>query len=160
MSGLLQGPILVCFAVKEEAAPFRRELPPNVTILVTGMGAAAAERVVKARLSERDWSLVLTCCFPGGLHPALRLARSSARQMKISPAPDVAQCRGGRRAASCRTGGDRLREGDAPRAHGCGHDRNGIGVIRRLCHGAAFPATVRVISDTAQETCPWTSTCW
>ena len=63
MSGPSDGPILVCFAVPEEAAPFRRNLPGHVTVLVTGMGAAAAERNVQPLLADTRWRCVLTCGF-------------------------------------------------------------------------------------------------
>ena len=73
MSSAPARPVLICFAVKEEAAPFRREVPPDVTVLVTGMGPAAAEHAVNTILSAHDWRFVLTCGFAGGLDPALPL---------------------------------------------------------------------------------------
>lgn len=158
MSGLPQGPVLVCFAVREEAAPFRRGLPPNVTILVTGMGAAAAERAVTARLSERDWSLVLTCGFAGGLNPALQIGTVICeadedfplRQTLLNAGAVAAQLHCGERVAVTAYEKAMLRE-----RTGADAVEMESGVIRRFCHEGGIPsATVRVISDTAQEDLP------
>jgi len=63
---------LVCFAVKEEAAPFARYVKtiPEVRLLVTGMGARNTEHALRPALEDRP-TLVLTCGFAGGLNPAL-----------------------------------------------------------------------------------------
>lgn len=152
------GPVLVCFAVKEEAAPFRRGLPANATILVTGMGAAAAERAVKARLAGGDWSAVLTCGFAGGLNPALahgavlldageefplcpELLKAGAVPARFHCAERVAVTAYEKATLRERTGADAVEMES--------------GVIRRLCQERGIPsATVRVISDIAQEDLP------
>lgn len=158
MTGKSNSPVLVCFAVKEEAVPFQRKLPDGVETLVTGMGADAAERSVKARLSERDWSLVLTCGFAGGLNPALRpetvvfdadgnfplrqaLLDAGAVAAKFHCADRVAVTAAEKAALRERTGADAVEmESD---------------IIRRLCRERGIPsATVRVISDAAHENLP------
>ena len=160
----MSAPVLVCFAVKEEAAPFLTEhgrprpLPDNLDTLVTGMGAAAAERAVKVRLSESVWSLVLTCGFAGGLHPALRpetvvfdadenfplrqaLLDAGAVAAKFHCAERVAVTAGEKTALRERTGADAVEMES--------------GIIRRLCRERGIPsATVRVISDTMHENLP------
>jgi len=94
-------PVLVCFALKEEATPFRKIAAGGscrghqISILITGIGRAHAEKSVReflaggasvpasrsaddspdqARLASTLASpdLVLTCGFAGGLNPALK----------------------------------------------------------------------------------------
>ncbi len=158
MTNAANGSVLVCFAVKEEAAPFLGELPSGVETLVTGMGAAAAERAVKPRLSERDWSLVLTCGFAGGLNPTLRpetvvfeadenfpvqqaLLDAGAVGVRFHCAERVAVTAAEKAALRERTGADAVEMES--------------GIIRRLCRERGIPsATVRVISDAAHEELP------
>lgn len=150
--------ILVCFAVKEEAAPFVRRLPPGVETLVTGMGAAAAERATRTRLAAREWEFVLTCGFAGGLNPALQpetvvfdadenfplvqaLRTAGAAPARFHCADRVAVTAAEKSALRERTGADVVEMES--------------GVIRRLCRERGVPsATVRVVSDTADEALP------
>jgi adenosylhomocysteine nucleosidase len=69
----LQGTVLVCFAVKEEAAAFERQArgQANIRTLLTGMGARNAERAMRAALAGERPQLVLSCGFAGGLRPGL-----------------------------------------------------------------------------------------
>lgn len=71
-------PILVCFALKEEAAPFHKiaAAHPGVGMLIVGIGRANAEKSVRDFLSGAAGvppELVLTCGFAGGLNPDLKL---------------------------------------------------------------------------------------
>lgn len=150
--------ILVCFAVKEEAAPFRRSLPAGVETIVTGMGKLAAERAITPVLDQRKWSFVLTCGFAGGLNPALRPetvifeadASFPLRQALLDSGAIAASFHCAERVAVTAVEKTALRE------------RTGLdavemesGVIRRLCHERGLPsATVRVISDAAHEDLP------
>lgn len=154
----MSAPVLVCFAVKEEAAPFRRALPAGVETLVTGVGAAAAERAVKAKLAERPWRLVLTCGFAGGLNPALRpetvifetdenfplrkaLLDTGAVAVRFHCADRVAVTAAEKTALRASTEADAVEMESA--------------VIRRLCRERGLPsATVRAISDAAGEDLP------
>ena len=65
---------LVCFALNEEAAPFRKLALriPDVWILITGIGPQNAETSVRQFLAKRLPKLVLTCGFAGGLNPELK----------------------------------------------------------------------------------------
>jgi adenosylhomocysteine nucleosidase len=63
---------LVCFAVKEEAKFFTP--PPNVRVLITGMGRHNAFNKFDAYLAREKPAGVLTCGFAGGLDPALNVA--------------------------------------------------------------------------------------
>jgi adenosylhomocysteine nucleosidase len=66
---------LVCFALKEEAAPFRKIAAgkPGISILLTGIGRKNAEISVREFLANDLPKLVLTCGFAGGLNPDLKL---------------------------------------------------------------------------------------
>ena len=92
--------LLICFALKEEAAPFRKmaagaaAAAPAASILITGIGRRNAEKSVREFLDDRRGrgddsstqkqdgaryarravhpNLVLTCGFAGGLNPDLK----------------------------------------------------------------------------------------
>ena len=89
---------LICFALKEEAAPFRKIAAgkTGITILLTGIGRQNAEKSLReflaggasvpaSRLQDASIAqarlagtlappdLVLTCGFAGGLNPDLKL---------------------------------------------------------------------------------------
>ena len=66
---------LICFALKEEAAPFRKIAAgkAGVALLLVGIGRLNAEQSVRAWLATYSPALVLTCGFAGGLNPALKL---------------------------------------------------------------------------------------
>lgn len=64
--------ILVCFAMEDEARPFRAWVRSrsHVEILITGVGAPNAERVLRQWLEKRDRPEALfTCGFAGALEP-------------------------------------------------------------------------------------------
>ena len=70
--------LLVCFALKEEAAPFRKMAAGTVaaaqaaSILITGIGRRNAETSLREFLATHSPELVLTCGFAGGLNPDLK----------------------------------------------------------------------------------------
>ena len=154
------GNILVCFAVGEEAAPFRKFATnlPEVNILVTGMGKQNAERSLRASLRNHRSALVLSCGFAGGLDPQLtrgtvvfdagdhprleaELQKAGARRARFYCADRVAATAAEKRA---------LRE--STRADAVEMES---GVMRAVCaeQKIAF-ATVRVILDPADEDLP------
>jgi adenosylhomocysteine nucleosidase len=71
--------ILVCFALKEEAAPFQKMAAGTAaaaqaaSVLITGIGRKNAEKSVREFLSTKSPKFVLTCGFAGGLNPDLKL---------------------------------------------------------------------------------------
>jgi adenosylhomocysteine nucleosidase len=66
-------PILVTFAVREEAAffPTAKANPGRIHQLITGMGAKNATAAVERVLTQIRPALILTCGFAGGLRPDL-----------------------------------------------------------------------------------------
>ncbi len=66
---------LVCFALKEEAAPFHKIAAgrPGVFTVITGIGRQNAEKSVRNMLAACSPELVLTCGFAGGLNPDLKI---------------------------------------------------------------------------------------
>ncbi len=150
--------ILVCFAVKEEAAPFLRQLPAGVETLVTGMGAAAAERATRPRLAAREWDLVLTCGFAGGLNPALRSGTVVFEADETFPLRQAIQAAGadpvGFHCAD-RVAVTAVEKTQLRARTGADAVEMESGVIRRLCRERGIPsATVRAISDAAHEDLP------
>ena len=156
-----RGGILVCFALKEEAAPFRKSAPvsPAISLLVTGIGKGNAEKSLRERLTTRKdvpaW--VLTGGFAGGLNPELRLGDVlfetadpdlRARLLLAGAKPAAFFC------------ADRIattvREKQALRSQtGADVVEMESGVIQAICRELGIPcATVRVISDTAGEDLP------
>jgi adenosylhomocysteine nucleosidase len=68
-------PLLVCFAVEEEARPLRALAPllGDVEILLTGVGATNSTRTLEAALgASPQFAAVLNAGFAGGLDPSLR----------------------------------------------------------------------------------------
>lgn len=65
--------VLVCFALKQEAAPFIKRVRdnPQMATLVTGMGLANADRAVRSALANEPFHTVFSCGFAAGLDPTL-----------------------------------------------------------------------------------------
>ena len=151
---------LVCFAVKEEATPFRKKVEgrPNLRIMVTGMGQRNAERSIREALGSAKPGLVLTCGFAGGLKPELKHAQIVFWAAPGSPlearlisahgvaalfhcAPSVATTVKAKRLLRETTGADAVEMESA--------------VIRNVCDEQQVPcAIVRVILDTAEQDLP------
>ena len=154
--------VLVCFALPEEARPFRRwaGAHPGIGILVTGIGQKNSERSFRAKLvaAARTPELVLTCGFAGALHPDLtlgevvfsadaesgltpRLLAAGAREIRFHCADRIAATAVAKQSLRQSTGADAVEMESE--------------IIRRLCRERGIPsATMRVISDTAQEDLP------
>lgn len=148
--------ILVCFAVPEEKAFFRP--PPQVAVLVSGMGKANAEKALRKYLETHNPKLVLTCGFAGGLNPTLengalvydadagfslldKLNRTGARAGTFHCADRILVSASDKQNCFLQTRADAVEMESA--------------VMRRICRERGIPsATLRVISDTANEDLP------
>jgi adenosylhomocysteine nucleosidase len=152
---------LICFALKEEAAPFRKiaARKPGVFTLITGIGRQNAERSVREFLLAGSPKMVFTCGFAGGLNPDLKLCdvgfeienpkseienklvAAGAKPMKFFCADRIASTVVEKRKLRAETGADAVEMESA--------------AIQAVCRERGFPCvTVRVISDTADENLP------
>ena len=169
---------LLCFALKEEAAPFQKMAAgrPDVSILITGIGRQNAGKSVREFLATNLPELVLTCGFAGGLNPDLKLgdvvfeltdrrgefhepqtenkigdSQSSplrekllgtgAKPAKFFCADRIATTVAEKKKLRAETGADAVEMES--------------GAIQAVCRERGIPcATVRVISDTANEDLP------
>ena len=152
----MSGSTLICFAVKEEAAPFRKLAAgrDDLQILVTGMGRDNSERSLRAALAEKIPARVFTCGFAGGLNPALAsgevifsageaaaLLTAGARPVIFHCASRIAVTAAEKTELRLMTGADAVEMESE--------------FIHAICRAQNIPcATVRVISDTADEDLP------
>jgi adenosylhomocysteine nucleosidase len=150
--------VLVCFAVKEEAAAFKRlNSSADVRVLLTGIGAGNAGRTVRAAIEQHKTALLLTCGFAGGLNPELkpgdvlletsdpglrdRLIDAGAKPAKFLCATRIATTAVEKQELRRTTGADAVEMESE--------------VIQNICRERGIPcAAVRVISDTASEVLP------
>ncbi len=155
---------LICFALKEEAAPFQKIVAgkSGISILIVGIGRENAEKSVRSFLAGEAGmlappSLVLTCGFAGGLNPDLKLGEvafetvdeilrakllaAGAKPAMIHCADRIATTVAEKQALRAETGAEAVEMESA--------------AIQAVCAGRGIPcATVRVISDTADEDLP------
>ena len=150
---------LICFALEQEAAPFRRLAVkiPEVKILVTGIGARNAETSLRQFLAQNRIKRVFTCGFCGGLNPDLksgevifmtgypelekRLLEAGAKLATFVSSPRIVTTAAEKRQLRTKTGADVVEmESEA---------------ILAVCREKKIPcAMVRAISDTAGEDLP------
>ena len=158
--------VLVCFALKEEAAPFHKiaAAKPGVFTLITGIGRQNAENAILHFLKASSPELVLTCGFAGGLNPNLelgdvvfeqphsalraphsaleaRLIASGAKRVTFFCADRIATTIAEKKKLREETGADAVEMESA--------------AIHAVCREREIPCvTARVISDTANENLP------
>ncbi len=156
---------LICFALKEESASFRKMAAQrkDLSQLILGIGRENAEKSIRHFLTTTSVppSLVLTCGFAGGLNPALKIGDVVFEVQNQSSKSELQ--------------GLLLAAGAKPATFFCA-DRIAITVaekqklrtetkadvvemesaaIHAVCHEKGIVcATVRVISDTATEDLP------
>ena len=156
---------LICFALKEEASPFRKIAAgkSGIVILLTGIGRQNAEESVREFLATNSPELVLTCGFAGGLNPDLKLGEIVFEIGNQSEPLDVG-CYEKLVAAGAKPAkffcADRIATTIAEKKKlrdGTGADAVEMesAAIHAVCAERGIPcATVRVISDTANENLP------
>jgi adenosylhomocysteine nucleosidase len=151
---------LVCFAINEEAAPFKRIVRKNPTIrvVVTGIGQRNAERAISAALNQQAAAQVWTCGFAGGLDPELdagtvvfeessativgaALEKIGARRIRFMCSKRMIITSAEKLALREETGADAVEMESS--------------YIQKLCRQRNIPCvTIRIILDTADETLP------
>lgn len=150
----------ICFAVPEEARPFRRRLGARlgVRIGVSGIGPHNARRYFEQAVLPGRPGVVLTAGFAGALAPSLRVGEVlfdadeasglAPLLAQVGAKPGIFHC--GERIAATAAAKRAIRE-----ATGADAVEMESGVLRALCRQHGFPsATVRVISDAAEEDLP------
>ncbi|MFA5072998.1 MAG: hypothetical protein WC539_03785 [Nitrospirota bacterium] len=153
--------ILICFAVKEEAARFQKELSRffGVQVLLTGMGKENARHALLSFLESQTPQLVLSCGFAGGLDPHLQfgtvvytdndsdqysriLERLGAQRVRLHCSSRVVVTREEKHLVHEKTGADAV---DMESEY-----------IRAICKERNIPCiTLRIILDTASDALPF-----
>jgi adenosylhomocysteine nucleosidase len=152
--------VLVCFAVQEEAAPFKKLLgdPVKTKILITGIGKTNARRAFQNALKTFTPALVVTCGFAGALDPRLKIGDVVFRA--VDPDLDQALVALGALPANfhcaTRIAITAAEKETLRRETGASAVEMESEVIHEICRerGIRRSATVRVISDTAHEDLP------
>jgi adenosylhomocysteine nucleosidase len=172
---------LICFALKEEAAPFRKiaagmAASAQADILITGIGCQNAQKTTREFLAAHSPGFALTCGFAGGLNPELKLGEvvfeltnrrdefhasqteleirdswnSSLREMLLAAGAKPAKIFCADRIATTIAEKKKLRD-----ETGADAVEMESAAIHAVCRERGIPcATVRVISDTANEDLP------
>jgi adenosylhomocysteine nucleosidase len=154
-------PLLVTFAIPVEARPFQRRLPqsdPQIHLAITGIGRRNAEVAIRKALSQFSPALVLSCGFAGALDPALESGMvlfEADAEFALTDALRSAGARAGRFHCADRIIGSTQAKRTLRQQTGADAVEMESAAIRTICAGAGIPsATVRAISDTANETLP------
>jgi len=162
VGGVAREPVafLVCFAVKEEAKFFfpQQSRAGAIQAWVTGMGRKNAAESLREAVAAVEPERVLTCGFAGGLNPDLALgtvvfdhdfdAGVAEALAELGAVPAKFHC--SKRVAI--TAAEKRALWESTEADAVEMESS---VIRNLCREWKIPsATVRVISDTAQDDLP------
>jgi len=153
--------VLVCFAVKEEAAALKKIAPDLILldeILITGIGSRNAAEKLYPVLERRSFSLVLTGGFAGALNPELKVGDVLFDEdpgAKVAEILRAAGARPGTFHCAKRVAITVSEKAELRRSTGADAVEMESEVIRGICRERKIPsATVRVISDTANEDLP------
>jgi len=154
---------LVCFAVREEAAAFKKILgnspdTSSVKILVTGIGERNARRTFQQVLESYTPEFVLTCGFAGGLNPTLKLGSvifSDDSEPPLSDSLVQLGARVGGFYCANRIAVTAAEKDSLWRSHAADAVEMESSIIRAVCKEKGIPsATIRVILDAAEEDLP------
>ena len=147
---------LICFAVREEAD--NAVSNTGAEVLITGMGRRNAEESIQRRLSAHFPALVLTCGFAGGLNPNLpgrTVVFSEDERMGLTPALSALGAVPVRFHCAGRVAITAAEKQQLWQTTGADAVEMESEVIREVCRRHQIPgATIRVISDAAQEDLP------
>ena len=152
--------ILVCFAVEQEARPFRRRLPygAGVRVILTGIGFQNANDAIARQISSSPISAVISAGFAGALNPRLPLdAVLFDAEPDFELLPFVLAA--GAQPATFHSCNQVVVTAQAKNMlrHLTGRDAVEMEshAIRAACAARGIPsATIRVVSDTAEENLP------
>lgn len=156
-------PVLVCFAVPQEAARFRKRTRggQSIVTVVTGMGANNASMAIRNAVEAQRPQAVITAGFAGGLDPALptgtvvadfsdwpALRPTASASQPVQPVETTFHC-----ADTIAVTPEQKRA--LRDSSGAGAVEMESGIIRQFCREQGLPsATVRVISDASDESLP------
>jgi len=152
--------VMVCFAVKEEAAVFRRLTATQswIRILLTGIGGRNAETAVRAALAHERPRLVITSGFAGGLRPELpagAVVFAADEATALEPALLAAGARPARFHCLARVATTAQQKGALWKEAGADAVEMESQFIRAVCAEHGIPsATIRVVLDGAREDLP------
>ncbi len=131
---------------------------PTLRVLTTGMGVENARQAIGDALHAARPSLVLTCGFAGGLDPALPLGAvmmDADTSFPLVPRLTEAGVQGGTFHCADHVAVTVAQKAALRRSTGADAVEMESSVIRAACRERGIPsATVRVISDTANEDLP------
>jgi adenosylhomocysteine nucleosidase len=151
---------LICFAVKEEAAPFLKNSGrfPSAKILVTGMGRKNSERALLQSLPQNLPDLVLTCGFAGALDPRLKIGDvvfEADTESRLAPALQEAGATPAKFHCSSRVATTIAEKTALRKSTSADVVEMESAFIRQLCREKKIPsATIRAISDSALDDLP------
>lgn len=147
---------LICFAVREEIG--KSVSNTGVEVLITGMGRKNAEESIQRRLAASVPALVLTCGFAGGLNPNLpgrAVVFSAEEGTDLIPALTALGAIPVRFHCASRVAITAAEKQQLWQTTGADAVEMESEVIREICRRRQIPsATIRVISDAAQEDLP------
>jgi adenosylhomocysteine nucleosidase len=158
--------VAVCFALAEEAGPFKQVCGNNVRVFLTGIGRENAEKAAREFLSSYTPSLLMTCGFAGGLIPELKIGDVIFQIPTVGVTGDMvyADVRSKLTAAGAREGkvfcADRIAVTAADKKKlredtGADAAEMESGAVQAVCKEKGIPCvTVRVISDTSEQDLP------
>ncbi len=147
--------VLVCFAVFQEAAPFKPL--KGVSVLVTGMGAANVHRSLPTVLDCERPDAVFTCGFAGALDPSLPIGSvlGETHDARLNQLLEEADVLLRRFHCADHVAVTAVEKKKLHTETGCDAVEMESGIIQDLCRQRALPcATVRAISDTANDDLP------
>jgi nucleoside phosphorylase len=146
--------------MKEELRPFQKltGTSPDLRVVLTGIGPRNAEKAIRQALAQQSPKFVLTCGFAGGLNPELAVGTvvfSADEDFSLSSALLAAGARPAKFHCAEQIATTAEEKGSLWKNTGADAVEMESGVVRATCLEHNIPsATVRVISDSAEEDLP------
>jgi len=159
MRSVALNPVLVCFALPEEAGAFQKLAAgnPAVSVLVTGMGRDNSRRALLERLGRSTPAFVFTCGFAGGLSPQLALGDVlfSTQDPELHVRLAAANARSGKFFCADRIATTAAEKAELRRTTGADAVEMESEAFEQICRERKIRlATVRVVSDSARDDLP------